>query len=127
MTKRTRGPAPRPTHRRPGTRPATSRPAQARQPAAITREIELETNDLVTVAEATEVPTAGTGLPTAARASAHLRARAKPGSLLAARAATEYVYVAQDLRRIAVVAGLLFGALIVLWIVLVLMEVSALY
>jgi hypothetical protein len=52
--------------------------------------------------------------------SSPARARAKPGSLLAAKAATEYVYVAQDLRRIAVVAALLFGIMLVLWVVRVL-------
>jgi len=57
----------------------------------------------------------------------HHRARAKPGSVLAQRAATEYVYVAQDLRRIAVVAATLIGILVVLWIVLVVMGVSPLY
>ncbi len=57
----------------------------------------------------------------------HHRARAKPGSVLAARAATEYVYVAQDLRRIAVVAVALIGILLLLWIVLVVMGVSPLY
>lgn len=59
--------------------------------------------------------------------SAHHRLRAKPGSVLAARGASEYVYVAQDLRRITVVAGLLIGVLLVLWVVLVLMGASALY
>ncbi len=57
----------------------------------------------------------------------HHRARAKPGSVLAQRAATEYVYVAQDLRRIALVAVTLIGVLILLWIVLVVMGVSPLY
>lgn len=59
--------------------------------------------------------------------SIHHRARAKPGSILAERAATEYVYVAQDLRRIAVVAGMLIGILLLLWVVLVIMGVSPLY
>lgn len=57
----------------------------------------------------------------------HHRARAKPGSVLAERAATEYVYVAQDLRRITVVAALLIGILVLLWVILVVMGVSPLY
>ena len=57
----------------------------------------------------------------------HHRARAKPGSILAERAATEYVYVAQDLRRIAIVAAALIGILLVLWTVLVVMGASPLY
>jgi hypothetical protein len=55
--------------------------------------------------------------------SAHIRPRAKPGSVLAARAANEYVYVAQDIRRIVVVAGLLFGAMIGAWLLLVVLKV----
>ena len=49
--------------------------------------------------------------------------RTKPGSLLAAKAATEYVYVAQDMRRILVVAGAMFGTLIILWMLLVVFRV----
>lgn len=44
------------------------------------------------------------------------RVKVKPDSLLAQRAADEYVYVGKDLRRIVVVAGILFAALIVLWL-----------
>jgi hypothetical protein len=55
--------------------------------------------------------------------SAQPRHRVKPGSLLAARAATEYLYVAQDLRRISIVGGLLFGALLVLWLLIVVLRV----
>jgi hypothetical protein len=55
--------------------------------------------------------------------SSRPRTRTKPGSLLAARAATEYVYVAQDMRRILLVTGLLFAVLIVLWLVIVVLRV----
>ena len=55
--------------------------------------------------------------------SAHVRPRAKPGSVLAARAANEYVYVAQDIRRIVVVAGFLFGAMILAWLLLAVLKV----
>ena len=51
------------------------------------------------------------------------RQRVKPGSLLAARAATEYLYVSQDMRRILLVAGSLFGTLVVLWVLLVVLRV----
>ncbi len=53
----------------------------------------------------------------------HSRSRVKPGSLLAVRAASEYVYVSQDMRRILLVAGALFGTLIILWLLLVVMRV----
>jgi hypothetical protein len=52
--------------------------------------------------------------------------KVKAGSLLAARAATEYVYVAQDIRRIVVVAGALIGFLFVLWLLVVYLKVIAL-
>jgi hypothetical protein len=55
------------------------------------------------------------------------RVKVKPNSLLAAKAATEYVYVGQDLRRIAIVGASLFGVLILLWIVLVVLGLSGIY
>lgn len=57
----------------------------------------------------------------------HHRARAKPGSLLASRAATEYVYVGQDLRKIVVMGAILFAILIALWVLIVLLGFSSLY
>ena len=53
----------------------------------------------------------------------HPRHRVKAGSLLAARAATEYVYVAKDMRRILLVASLLIAVMLVLWLLLVVMRV----
>ena len=47
---------------------------------------------------------------------------AKPGSALAAKAATEYVYVAQDMRRILIVAAALFGLLVIAWLVVVVLR-----
>ena len=49
--------------------------------------------------------------------------KVKAGSILAARAATEYVYVAHDLRRILLVAAGLIGLLFGLWLLLVVMKV----
>ena len=43
--------------------------------------------------------------------------------MLAARAATEYVYVAQDMRRILLVAGGLIGFLFALWLAVVVLRV----
>ena len=54
--------------------------------------------------------------PERAAASQRGATRVRPNSLLALRAAEEYGYVAQDLRRIALVAVLLFGLLIGLWV-----------
>jgi hypothetical protein len=55
------------------------------------------------------------------------RAKVKPNSLLAARAADEYVYIGADLRRIAIVAAGLISTLLVLWLVLVVANISGLY
>jgi hypothetical protein len=60
---------------------------------------------------------------TARPIATHARHRPKPGSLLAERAASEYVYVAQDMRRIIVVSAILVAALIVLWLLIVVLKV----
>ncbi len=126
MSKRTRG---RPVQRRPGTRPPTARGSGPRLQASAPRP-SADPAEVTRVADAAPsrrtLLTAGAGVVPPAR-SIHHRARAKPGSILAERAATEYVYVAQDLRRIAVVAALLIGILLLLWVILVIMGVSPLY
>ena len=58
--------------------------------------------------------------------STRVHHKIKAGSLLATRAATEYVYVAQDMRRIVAVAALLIGGLFVLWLLIVILKVIAL-
>ena len=132
MTKRSRGTA-RSTHHRPGTRPPTIRPrtATSRRPAdGPTGEAALEErpSQLAAAAEIAEDVVdrrpagAADELRTIHRSTA-ARTRAKPGSLLAARAATEYVYVAQDVRRIVVVSAVLFGAMIALWLLVVVLRV----
>jgi hypothetical protein len=55
------------------------------------------------------------------------RVKVKPNSLLAARAETEYIYVGQDLRKIAVVAAALFGVLLLLWVLLVVVGLFGIY
>lgn len=76
-------------------------------------------SDLELAAEVAEVvvadqPATGQTHTRAARA-AQPRSRVKPGSLLAARAATEYVYVAQDIRRILLVSALLTGVMLLIY------------
>jgi len=61
--------------------------------------------------------------PTRAARSAQPRSRVKPGSLLAARAATEYVYVAQDIRRILLVSAVLTGVMLPLYALIVVARV----
>lgn len=129
MSKRTRG---RPVHRRPGTRPTPARSAGPRSSTPEPRPTDDLSEAIAAADSAGGAPTRGT-LVTAGAGSVpparttHHRARAKPGSVLAERAATEYVYVAQDLRRIALVAVALIGILVLLWVVLVVMGVSPLY
>ena len=58
------------------------------------------------VAPPTPLPSSAPHSPTSVR----------PGSVLAAKAAQEYRYVALDLRRIVVVMGTLFAAMLALWV-----------
>lgn len=59
----------------------------------------------------------------APRAGTRVHHKVKAGSLLAARAATEYVYVSQDMRRILLVASALVGILFALWLLVVVLRV----
>jgi hypothetical protein len=124
VSKRTRG-QPR---RRPAARPTATRPATAsRTPIRATGTVEpAAIEPSARAIEDAPVPRDAASTATRMR-TAHARARAKPGSLLASRAATEYIYVGRDLRRIALVAAILFGVLIVLWVVIVLAGLSELY
>lgn len=108
MSKRTRG-ARRPQSTRPAQRSRIDRPARPSNPSEIGGVGVEALVEGQPEAAATEIERSSGGN--------RLRTgRVRPNSLLAARAAEEYVYVAQDLRRIALVAGLLFGLLFVLWI-----------
>ncbi|HEY5488947.1 MAG TPA: hypothetical protein VIK00_03835 [Candidatus Limnocylindrales bacterium] len=122
MSKRVRGPVR--THRRPGARAAGERTAPARRRPETTSQLvaaEVIAEDVVEerpVEAAAELERISNTVPA--------RTRSRPGSLLAARAATEYVYVAQDMRRIIVVAAALFGTMILLWLLIVGLKVIAL-
>jgi Flp pilus assembly protein TadB len=123
VTKRVRGPVR--TQRRPGTRAASDRAAVARRRPQTSQ---LEAAEVIAEDVVEEHPAdAAHELERVAR-TVPTRAglRTKPGSLLATRAATEYVYVSLDMRRILLVAAALFGTLIVLWLLLVVMKVVAL-
>jgi len=77
-------------------------------------ESELELATEVAEEVVADQPATGQTHTRAARA-AQPRSRVKPGSLLAARAATEYVYVAQDIRRILLVSALLTGVMLLIY------------
>jgi hypothetical protein len=130
MSKRMRGSAR--AHRRPGARPPSNRPATARPTRPVPAQSETSADGLTTL-EVAPVLTDEMAHETAsnevvperrtAMRSAHARVRAKPGSVLAARAATEYVYVGQDLRRIVIVSALLVGLMIAAWLLIVVLQV----
>lgn len=118
MSKRSRGSA-RPAHRRPGTRPAIDRPARERSAGTLPSQLEVAAEVAEDVVEDRPAEAAAE----LERTRSHQRHRvAKPGSLLAAKAATEYVYVAMDMRRILVVAAILFGILFVAWLLIVVLR-----
>lgn len=125
MSKRTRGAATRTTQRRPGQRPAGARPPTARSADSPTPRPPSQL--LAAEGIADEIvegrPDRATAQLGAVARSTPSRSRAKPSGLLAAKAATEYVYVAQDLRRILMVAALVFGIMLVLWILLEVMHI----
>jgi len=73
--------------------------------------------------QAAAQPAGDAPAPTRAARAGRVHQRIKAGSLLAARAATEYVYVAQDLKRITLLGALIVGALIVLWLLIVVLRV----
>ncbi len=107
---------------RPGARPATDRPAGTRQ-RSVERPSQLEAAEIIAEDVLEDRPAAAAEELSRVAHATHPRHRTKPGSLLAARAATEYVYVAQDLRRILIVSTLLFGVLILLWLAVVVLKV----
>jgi hypothetical protein len=53
--------------------------------------------------------------------------KVKPTSALAARAAQEYVYVGEDLRRIARVSIAMLALMVVLWLIIVVANVFGIY
>lgn len=119
MSKKVRGSAH--AHHRPGSRPATDRANTPRRASAVEQPSQLAATEVVAEDVIEDRPAAAAALEASARS--HPRHRVKAGSLLAARAATEYVYVAQDMRRILFVSGLLVTVMLVLWLLLVVMRV----
>jgi hypothetical protein len=135
VAKRTRGT--RVAQHRPGQRVASSRPPSTRPPTGGTGTTAVAatpfspSDDLVVeqalAAEAvSSAPNATVSGPDIRRSTPG-RAKVKPNSLLAARSQTEYVYVGQDLRRIAVVAAGMFGVLLLLWVLLVVVGLFGIY
>lgn len=138
MSKRTRG-AQRNVARRHGSRPAApqrTRPAASSAAAGTADRSGPPALRLDAVPELVP-PAAAESTSPVARATdrsatlvtrtTHSRSRVKPGSILAGRAAEEYVYVSQDLRRIVLVGAALFALMIGLWLILVVGRLAPLY
>ena len=108
MSKRVRG-------RRPSGSRSANRPVRQPAPAATLA----PANQLVPAAEPDVVAaTVAPGAGATAMRSPLPRSGPARQSALAVRAATEYVYVGQDLRHIVVLASVIAGVLIVLWLVI---------
>jgi hypothetical protein len=120
VTKKVRGSGGR--HRRPGARPASERTGPKR-PSGEARPSQLEAAEEVAELIVEDRPAAAANEIQRSARTARQHQRVKAGSLLAARAATEYVYVAKDMRRIFVVAALLVGVMLALWLLLVVLKV----
>jgi hypothetical protein len=132
VAKRTRGT--RVAAHKPGQRVAANRPPSARPTTPIDATAAVPNaaaGDLVIEdALATEaLGPAGSSITTAPeiRRSTPGRTKVKPNSLLAARAETEYVYVGQDLRKIAIVGASLFGVMLLIWLLLVVVGIAGIY
>jgi hypothetical protein len=138
VAKRTRGVTPTSAYR-PGQAPArkslasTSSPRPGSQPpaaipGAAPRPSELDASVVLADPTPASAPVDVTpGRPAPVVSHQRGRIKVKPNSVLAARAAQEYVYVGEDLRHIVRVAGLLFGLLLLMWLVIVVANVFGLY
>ena len=128
MAKRARGTTTRPGQRRPMQRPAArpgspaARPAAtigattpAPRPASLTPEEEARAAELeaAIVAEERQAETARRQRSQRTTTEEPVRS----SSPLAVAAATEYAYVARDVRRVAIVGGSLIAVLLILWVV----------
>jgi hypothetical protein len=112
-------------HRRPGARQPSERSATRHRVAPVVSESQLEVAEVVAedIVEGKPVEAAQVLERTARTAQTRTHHKIKAGSLLATRAATEYLYVSQDMRRIFLVAGALIGALLALWLLVVVLHV----
>jgi hypothetical protein len=108
---------------RPGSQPPAAIPGAAPRPS------DLEAAIVLTDTLAAATPNVATAGPRPNPVASHQRGhvKMKPNSVLAARAAEEYVYVGEDLRHIAIVGSSLFVVLILLWLIIVVANVFGIY
>lgn len=129
MAKRARGTTTRPGQRRPMQRPAvrpgtpvvkpastvgSSAPVSTR-PGSLTPEEEARAAELEAAIVATERQAEDARRNRVQRSGSDAPVRAS--SPLAVSAASEYAYVARDIRRVAAVGGTLVASLLILWVV----------
>jgi hypothetical protein len=110
--------------RRQRPRPSATATRVAGQAATVAAADTAADNPAETTAAAAGIAAAPTVAPAQPRAAAgrpQTRANGRPSGLLAQKAATEYVYVAQDLRRIGTFAG---GAAVVMLLVWFLVDLA---
>ncbi len=130
MAKRVRGS--HSTHRPGGhppvrsTRPSTATPETTAYPTSPAWDADIDSAIDSVVVETTEVTIADPVAPMPPTARARRRVAVKADSL-EARVAAENVYVREDLRRIAVVTGILIAGLAVCWVLFVLLDLLDLY
>jgi hypothetical protein len=98
-------------------------PAPAQRAATPTQRASTPAESPVAVAMA---PVAPAPEPRSAPTRPQARANGKPSGLLAQRAANEYVYVAQDLRRIGTFAGAVAVIMALVWLLIDFAHVIAL-
>jgi hypothetical protein len=118
MPKRVRTSSRPTSHRRPGTRPQNRTKPRDVRPVSQLESAAVIADDLVE-----DRPAEAAAEMERAKRATYQSHRVKAGSILAAKAASEYVYVAQDMRRIALVAVALFGVLLVAWLLVVVLRV----
>lgn len=130
MAKRVRGS--HSTHRPGGlapvrsTRPATNAPGTPGTPISTAWDADIDGAIDSVIVETTEVTIADPVAPLPSSAKSRRRVTVKADSL-EARVAAENVYVREDLRRIAVVTGILVAGLAVCWVLFVLLDLLDLY
>ncbi len=97
-------------------RPRPQAPAPAQRATAPTQRATAPAESPTAVATAPVASAVATPEPRSAPTRPQVRANGKPGGLLAQRAATEYVYVAQDLRRIGTFAAAAAVVMALVWL-----------
>ena len=99
-------------------RPRPQGPVAAQRSATPTQRASTPAESPAAVATAPVAPAVAAMEPRSAPTRPQARANGKPSGLLAQRAANEYVYVAQDLRRIGTFAGAVAVIMALVWLLI---------